>query len=113
MKRKINNFTLICVLILVFVFMIMLFVLCAYNDNKMKIKNIDGCVYELEDESWFIVDKENKKYIFQAVELGDYDYILENEEQLKKIIASYFTNKYNIKEDSAIEKVEQIFKDIK
>lgn len=53
-----------------------------------------------------------EKYVFQLVKLGDWDYEVENETQLKKIIATYFINKYNMNENKTIDKVEKIFENI-
>lgn len=70
-------------------------------------------VFYLEDNSWFILDRENQEYIFQPVELGDWDYELDTEKELKKILATYFINKYDIEEHRAIQEVENILKEIK
>ncbi len=70
-------------------------------------------VYDLKDGSWFILDRKNNEYVFQAVELGDWDITLNNEEGLGKILATYFINKYNVEENTAIEKANEILKNIK
>lgn len=70
-------------------------------------------VFYLEDNSWFILDRENQEYIFQPVELGDWDYELDTEKELKKILATYFINKYDLEEHRAIQEVENILKEIK
>ena len=51
--------------------------------------------------------------LFQAVELGDYDYQLNNETELKNVIKTYFMNKYNTNEEETEKEIENIFKNIK
>lgn len=70
-------------------------------------------VYEFKDTTWFIIDRQSNEYVFQPCELGDWDYELKNEEELKKIMATYFINKYDIEEHRAIQEVENILKEIK
>lgn len=98
------------------IFGIMIGILQVDNKNKdiFKVEKTEYTnVYELKDKSWFILDKKENKYIFQAVELGDYDYKLNNETELKKIIAEYIINKYNVNENVAIQNVNNIFENIK
>ena len=59
----------------------------------------------------FKEEVENK--INQENKIGDWDYEVENEIQLKKIIATYFINKYNMNENKTIDKVEKIFENLK
>lgn len=80
-----------------------------FEITKSEYKN----VYDFQDKSWFILDKENEYYIFQAVELGDYDYQLNNETELKNVIKTYFMNKYNTNEEETEKEIENIFKNIK
>ena len=83
------------------------------NKNKFSIRETEyKNVYELEDKSWFLIDKENNKYIFQPVELGDWDYELNSEEELRNIIATYFINKYNTNENEIINNIDKVFKTI-
>lgn len=98
------------------IFGIMIGILQVDNKNKdiFKVEKTEYTnVYEFKDKSWFILDKKENKYIFQAVELGDYDYKLNNETELKKIIAEYIINKYNVNENVAIQNVNNIFENIK
>lgn len=69
-------------------------------------------VFYLEDNSWFILDRENQEYIFQPVELGDWDYELDTEKELKKILATYFINKYDLEETQTINKINEIFENL-
>lgn len=81
----------------------------VFEITKSEYKN----VYEFQDKSWFILDRENEYYIFQAVELGDYDYQLNNETELKNVIKTYFMNKYNTNKEETEKEIENIFKNIK
>lgn len=109
-------FGLVCLIMFVTLFLIMFAIgIISKNSNKNKFliqeteyKN----VYELEDKSWFLIDKENNKYIFQPVELGDWDYELNSEEELRDIIATYFINKYNTNENEIINNIDKVFKTI-
>lgn len=74
--------------------------------------NVNDKVYEFTDGSWFICDNTENEYIFQPVELGDWDYELENQEQLGKIMATYFINKYNIEEKEVIKEINKILEEV-
>lgn len=115
--RKAQKFGVICIIIFIILYSIILIIsitLCNSNNKnefiiqKTEYKNI----YELKDKSWFLIDKENNKYIFQPVELGDWDYKLNSEEELKNIIATYFINKYNANENEIINNIDKVFKTI-
>lgn len=115
--RKAQRFGVICIIIFIILYSIILIIsitLCNSNNKnefiiqKTEYKN----VYELGDKSWFLIDKENNKYIFQPVELGDWDYELNNEEELRNIIATYFINKYNTNENEIINNINKVFKTI-
>lgn len=115
--RKAQRFGVICIIIFIILYSIILIIsitLCTSNNKnefiiqKTEYKN----VYELEDKSWFLIDKENNKYIFQPVELGDWDYELNSEEELRNIIATYFINKYNTNENEIINNIDKVFKTI-
>lgn len=69
-------------------------------------------VYEFKDKTLFILDRENQEYIFQPVELGDWDYELDTEKELKKILATYFINKYDLEETQTINKINEIFENL-
>ena len=116
-NRKAQRFGVICIIIFIIFYSIILIIsitLCNSNNKnefiiqKTEYKN----VYELEDKSWFLIDKENNKYIFQSVELGDWDYELNSEEELRNIIATYFINKYNTNENESIKNINKVFKTI-
>ena len=47
----------------------------------------------LSDGSWSICNKKSNLYIFQPVDLGDWDYELDNAEQLEKIVKTYISIK--------------------
>lgn len=84
------------------------------NTNIFKIKETEyNKVYELQDNSWFIIDRENNKFIFQPAELGDWNHELKSEDELEKILATYFINKYNIEETKAIQEVNKMIGGIK
>ncbi len=74
--------------------------------------NVNDKVYEFTDGSWFICDNTENEYVFQPVELGDWDYELENQEQLGKIMATYFINKYNIEEKEVIKEINKILEEV-
>lgn len=46
---------------------------------------------ELSDGSWIIYG--NGNYIFQPVDLGDWDYQVENEQQLENLVKTYISIK--------------------
>lgn len=116
-NKKAERFGIFCIIIFIILYSIILIIsstLCNSNNKnefiiqKTEYKN----VYELEDKSWFLIDKENNKYIFQPVELGDWDYELNSEEELRDIIATYFINKYNTNENEIINNIDKVFKTI-
>lgn len=83
------------------------------KENKFEITKTEyNKVYELTDKSWFLIDKENNKYIFQPVELGNWSYTLNSETELKNIIATYFINKYNTNENEIINNIDKVFQTI-
>lgn len=115
--REAQKFGVICIIIFIILYSIILIIsitLCNSNNKnefiiqKTEYKNI----YELKDKSWFLIDKENNKYIFQPVELGDWDYELNSEEELRNIIATYFINKYNTNENEILNNIDKVFKTI-
>ena len=79
-----------------------------FEINKTEYKN----TYELKDKSYFIVDKKENLYLFQASELGDWDIQVSNEEELKKVIETYFINKYDTETSKTIDKIEKFFENI-
>lgn len=90
--------------------------LIAKNNEKniFEIKSTNYAnVYDFQDGSWFILDRNNNEYVFQPMELGDWDITLNNEEELKKVLSTYFMNKYNIDENTAIKNVNKILENIK
>lgn len=109
--KRIKIFEIIAVMILITNISIVIKILNSIDE--IDIKNSYENIYIFSDDSWFLLDREKGKYVFQPVELGDWDYEVENETQLKKIIATYFINKYNMNENEAIEKVEKIFENLK
>lgn len=74
---------------------------------------VDYNVWEFTDGSWFICSDTENMYVFQPVELGDWDYEVENKEELSKIMATYFINKYNIEEEKTIQKINKILEEVK
>lgn len=81
------------------------------TEDIFEVKKVDNA-YEMKDKSWFILDKKNNKFIFQAIELGDWDYECKNIKELKNIVATYYIQKYNIETDIAIAKVNEIFESL-
>ena len=113
-KEMLQGFIASFIIALFIMLLIIIGIVTNKNTNIFEIKETEyNKVYELKDKSWFIVDRENNNYIFQAVDLGDWDYQLSNETDLKKIIETYYINKYNVNEDRAITEVEKIFNNIK
>lgn len=109
--KRIKIFEIIAFMILITNILIVIKILSSIDE--IDIKNSYENIYIFSDDSWFLLDREKGEYIFQPVELGDWDYEVENEIQLKKIIATYFINKYNMNENKTIDKVEKIFKNLK
>lgn len=115
--KKSQKIGFICIIIFIVLFSTILIcsiVISQINKNQFEIaKSEYKNVYEFQDKSWFILDRENEYYIFQAVELGDYNYQLNNETELKNVIKTYFMNKYNTNEEETEKEIENIFKNIK
>lgn len=70
--------------------------------QKGDIQELDGyyledgdTVVELTDGSWALYNPEKNLYIFQPVDLGDWDYEVENAEKLENIIKTYLSMKNN------------------
>lgn len=80
--------------------------------NLFETCNVNDKVYEFTDGSWFICNNAENEYVFQPVELGDWDYELDNQEQLGKIMTTYFINKYNIEEEKAIQEINKILEEV-
>ena len=79
-----------------------------FEINKTEYQN----TYELKDKSYFIINKKENLYLFQAIELGDWDIQVNNEEELKKVIETYFINKYDTETSKTIDKIEKFFENI-
>lgn len=111
--HKIGIICMILTIILFTAILITSFIIQETNEDKFEITKTEyNKVYELTDKSWFLIDRENNKYIFQPVELGDWDYELNSEEELRNIIATYFINKYNANENEIINNIDKVFKTI-
>ena len=111
--HKIGIISMILTIILFTAILITSFIIQETNEDKFEITKTEyNKVYELTDKSWFLIDRENNKYIFQPVELGDWDYELNSEEELKNIIATYFINKYNTNENEITSNIDKVFKTI-
>lgn len=80
--------------------------------NLFETCNVNDKVYKFTDGSWFICDNTENEYVFQPVELGDWDYEVENREELSKIMATYFINKYNIEEKEVIKEINKILEEV-
>ena len=111
--HKIGIICMILTIILFTAILITSFIIQETNEDKFEITKTEyNKVYELTDKSWFLIDRENNKYIFQPVELGDWDYELNSEEELRHIIVTYFINKYNTNENEIINNIDKVFKTI-
>ena len=115
-EENAHKIGIICIILTIILFTAILitsFIIQETNEDKFEITKTEyNKVYELTDKSWFLIDRENNKYIFQPVELGDWDYELNSEEELKNIIATYFINKYNTNENEIINNIDKVFKTI-
>lgn len=124
MKEKIkeNWFTiLITILILLLVITGIYYNIQVYQVNKMieneslknlfEYKYVNYNAYEFQDGSWFVYN--DNEYVFQPVELGDWNYELENKEQLRDIMATYFIYKYEVDTDVAIHEINRILEEVK
>ena len=115
-EKNAHKIGIICMILTIILFTAILitsFIIQETNEDKFEITKTEyNKVYELTDKSWFLIDRENNKYIFQPVELGDWDYELNSEEELKNIIATYFINKYNTNENEIINNIDKVFKTI-
>ena len=124
MKEKIkeNWFTiLITILILLLVITGIYYNIQVYQVSKMiengnlkdlfEYQYVNYTVYEFQDGSWFVCN--DNEYIFQPVELGDWNYELENKEQLRDIMATYFIYKYEVDTDIAIQEINRILEEVK
>ena len=115
-EENAHKIGIICIILTIILFTAILitsFIIQETNEDMFKITKTEyNQVYELTDKRWFLIDRENNKYIFQPVELGDWDYELNSEEELKNIIATYFINKYNTNENEIINNIDKVFKTI-
>ena len=124
MKNKIkdNWFTiLITILILLLVITGIYYNVQVYQVSKMienenlkdlfEYQYVNYNAYEFQDGSWFVYN--DSEYIFQPVELGDWDYELENKEQLRDVMATYFIYKYKVDTDVAIQEINRILEEVK
>lgn len=83
------------------------------NTDVFDTHYVDYNVWEFSDKSWFICSDTENMYVFQPVELGDWDYEVENREELSKIMATYFINKYHVEEEQAIQEINKILEEVK
>ena len=83
------------------------------NTDVFDTHYVDYNVWEFSDKSWFICSDTENMYVFQPVELGDWDYEVENREELSKIMATYFINKYHVEEEKAIQEINKILEEVK
>lgn len=121
-KIKDNWFTiLITILILLLVITGIYYNVQVYQVSKMienenlkdlfEYQYVNYNAYEFQDGSWFVYN--DSEYIFQPVELGDWNYELENKEQLRDIMATYFIYKYKVDTDVAIQEINRILEEVK
>lgn len=109
-EKEIKRISLIIFIILTITMTVV--ILIAQNNETNSIFSVSESeyknVYFFQDNSWFIIDRENEEYIFQPIELGDWDIELNSEKDLKNIMATYFINKYDIEEEKAIKEINNI-----
>lgn len=109
-EKEIKRISLIIFIILIITMTVV--ILIAQNNETNSIFSVSESeyknVYFFQDNSWFIIDRENEEYIFQPIELGDWDIELNSEKDLKNIMATYFINKYDIEEEKAIKEINNI-----
>lgn len=114
-EKEIKRISLIIFIILIITMTVV--ILIAQNNETNSIFSISESeyknVYFFQDNSWFIIDRENEEYIFQPIELGDWDIELNSEKDLKNIMATYFINKYDIEEEKAIKEINKILEEVK
>lgn len=82
------------------------------EDNKLTIENVikestDNFVvdngeigFELSDESWGVINEKEKRYIFQPVEMEDWNYEFDNLKDFKNCLYTYLKNNNSIYTDS-------------
>ena len=63
------------------------------EDDPNFYKEDGSRLFELTDGSWFIINEEKGEYIFQPVDLGDWNYQVDNMEQLENIVKTYISMK--------------------
>ncbi|EOU2097119.1 hypothetical protein C0L75_03100 [Clostridium perfringens] len=56
--------------------------------------------YEFTDGSWALANPKNNKYSFQPVELGDWDYELKSQKDLRNVVFTYIENKTQLAHDN-------------
>lgn len=83
-----------------------------FDTSIMDTTYVDYNVYEFKDGSWFICSDTENMYVFQPVELGDWDYEVRNKDELCRIIACYFMNKYGTDENIALQKICDIINEV-
>ena len=63
------------------------------GENKDWTGDVGDQFFELNDGSFYIVNTIKGEYIFQPVDLGDWDVKVDNMEQLENIVATYISMK--------------------
>lgn len=63
------------------------------GENKEWGGDVGDQFFELSDGSFYIVNTIKGEYIFQPVDLGDWDVHVDNMEQLENIVATYISMK--------------------
>lgn len=116
-EKEINKEMLLCFILSIIIALILGTIIFIGVKNKREnlfiISTNEENVYKLNDESIIVVNEKDNVYIFAPVELGDWYYELQNKDELSKIMATYFINKFHLNENKAINKANNILNSIK
>lgn len=66
-----------------------------HKEVKVQKVNQEGSriITDYTDGSWSVINEDKGQYIFQPVDLGDWDYVCKNKEELRNVITSYLSMK--------------------
>ena len=116
-EKEINKEMFLCLILSIIIALILgtiIFIGVRNKRENLFIVSInEENVYKLNDESIIVVNEKDNVYIFAPVELGDWYYELQNKDELSKIMATYFINKFHLNENKAIDKANNILNSIK
>lgn len=116
-EKEINKEMFLCLILSIIIALILGTIIFIGVRNKREnlfiVSTNEENVYKLNDESIIVVNEKDNVYIFAPVELGDWYYELQNKDELSKIMATYFINKFHLNENKAIDKANNILNSIK